>query len=133
MLNKIKKIRQNSNKLDDQSQGINKVCKKLMKPVTVTRLDKALDGAARFYKVDNTNGEDPLMQHHSSDISVENTLKQLISKLKGYVTIKIAFQKLKDNGILIKSAYFNSSPQIITGKSNIYKTLGILHFTSHEI
>ena len=133
MLNKIKKIRQNSNKLDDQSQGINKVCKKLMKPVTVTKLEKALDGAARFYKVDNTNGEDPLMQHHSSDISVENTLKQFMSKVKVYVTIKIVFQKPKDKGIIINSAYFNSSPQIITGKTNIYKTLGILYFRSYEI
>ena len=104
-----------------------------MKPVTVTKLEKALDGAARFYKVDNTNGEDPLMQHHSSDISVENTLKQFMSKVKVYVTIKIVFQKPKDKGIIINSAYFNSSPQIITGKTNIYKTLGILYFRSYEI
>ena len=113
--------------------SIRRTKKKLMKPVTVTKLDKALDGAARFYEVDNTNGKDSLLQPHSSDISVENTLKQLISKLKGYVTIKIAFQKLKDKGIIIKSAYFNSSPQIITGKTNIYKTLGILYFRSYEI
>ena len=117
MLNKINKIRQKSKKLDEQSQRINKAYKKLMKPVTVTNLDKALDGAARSYEVDNTNGKDSLLQPHSSDISVENTLKQLISKLKGYVTIKIAFQKLKDKGIIIKSAYFNSNPQIITEKN----------------
>ena len=109
MFNKVRNIRQKSKKLDEQAQRINKVHQKSKKPVTVTKLDKALDGAARFYEVDNTNGKDSLLQPHSSDISVENTLKQLISKLKGYVTIKIAFQKLKDKGIIIKSAYFNSS------------------------
>lgn len=59
------------------------------------------------------------MQLHSSNISVENTLKQLLTELKGYkmyATIKITFQKLKDNGIIIKSAYFNSEPQNITDK-----------------
>lgn len=75
-----------------------------MKPVTITKLDKALKGAARSYEVDITNGKDPLMQLHSSGIFVENVLKQLLTELKGYkvyVTIKVTFQKLKDNGITV--------------------------------
>lgn len=54
---------------------------------------------------------------------------QLITELKGlkvYVTIKMTFQKQKDNGVIIKTAYFNSKPHIITGKTNIYKTLELI-------
>ena len=60
MLNKIRKIRHSSKKLDEQPQRINKAFQKLMKPVTVTKLDKALNGAARSYGVDITNGKDPV-------------------------------------------------------------------------
>lgn len=46
--------------------------------------------------------------------------------VQNVATIKIAPKKQKDNGITIKSAYFNSKPQIITDNTNIYKTLGII-------
>ena len=60
MLNKIRRIRQKSKKLDEQTQRISKAYQKLMKPVTVTKLDKALSGAAGSYEVDFTNSKDPL-------------------------------------------------------------------------
>lgn len=104
-----------------------------MKPVKVTKLDKAFKGAARSYEVDITNGKDPLMQVHVPNMSVESTLKQLLTELKKYkvyATIKVTLNKQKDNGTIIKSTYCNSKPQIITDKTNIYKTLGLKYHSN---
>ena len=60
MLKKLIKPIKNQRSLMKRTQRINKAYKKLMKPVTVTKLDKALNGAARSYEVDITNGKDPL-------------------------------------------------------------------------
>lgn len=54
-----------------------------MKPVKVTKLDKASKGVARSYEVEIKKSKDPLMQLHRSGISVENVLKQLLAELKG--------------------------------------------------
>lgn len=51
-----------SNELDAKIKRVNEAYQKLMKPVAVTKLDKAFKDAARSFEVSITNGQDPLMQ-----------------------------------------------------------------------
>lgn len=125
----IKKKCKRSDELDAKIKRVNEAYQKLMKPVAVTKLDKAFKDAARSFEVSITNGQDPLMQLHGSNMSVDNVVKRLLVEMNGYkmyATIKIAPKKQKDNEIALKSAYFNGTPQIITDNTNIYKTLGII-------
>lgn len=107
--------------LDEKIKQVNEAYQKLMKPVTVTKLDKA----ARSYEVGITNSQHPLMQLHGSNKSVENVFKQSLIEMKGYkvyATIKTTFNN--------KSIVELQSNQLISiGK---HKSLQItLIFTKH--
>ena len=65
-----------------------------MKPVTVTKRDKAFKGAVRSFEGRITNERDPLMQLNGSNKEIESRLKELqveMKMYKQYTTMKIRF------------------------------------------
>ena len=105
--------------------------KKIAKPSPALRTiieetDKALKGYTSSYKISIKHSTDPLLQLQNTRKAVEYHITKALSVMKGLKfieTLKVTFSKAKDDGLIYKSAFFNSKPQTIINNFGIYETL----------
>ena len=105
--------------------------KKTVKPSPAPRTiieetDKALKGYTSSYKISIKHNTDPLLQLQNTRKAVEYHIKKALSAMKGLKfieTLKVTFSKAKDDGLIYKSAFFNSKPQTIINNLSISESL----------
>ena len=105
--------------------------KKTVKPSPAPRtiieeIDKALKGYTSSYKISIKHSTDPLLQLQNTRKAVENHIIKALSAMKGLKfieTLKVTFSKAKDDGLIYKSAFFNSKPQTIINNLSISESL----------
>ena len=105
--------------------------KKTVKPSPAlrTRIEEtetALKGYTSSYKISIKHSIDPLLQLQNTRKAVEYHLIKALSAMKGLKfieTLKVTFSKAKDDGLIYKSAFFNSKPQTIINNLSIPESL----------
>ena len=105
--------------------------KKTVKPTPAPRTiieetDQALKGYTSSYKISIKHSTDPLLQLQNTRKAVEYHIKKALSAMKGLKfieTLKVTFSKAKDDGLIYKSAFFNSKPQTIINDISIQESL----------
>ena len=103
----------------------------LPKPVPLPRTkieetDKALKGYTSSYKISIKHSTDPLSQLQNTRKAVEYHIIKALSAMKGLKfieTLKVTFSKAQDDGLIYKSAFFNSQPQTIINNISISEAL----------
>ena len=79
----------------------------------INQVDKALKGYTKSYEIGIKNNKDPLEQLHNTRSAVKHHINKLLNEMKGLKfveTLKVTFSKAKDDGLIYKSAFFNSKP-----------------------
>ena len=97
------------------------------KPVPLPRtkieqVDKALKGYTKSFEIGIKNNKDPLAQLQNTRKAIEHHFSNILKSMKGLKfveTLKVTFKKLGKDGILDKTAYFNSKAQTIINKKEI--------------
>ena len=105
--------------------------KKTVKPSPAPRTrieetNKALNGYTSSYKISIKHSIDPLLQLQNTRKAVEYHIIKALSAMKGLKfieTLKVTFSKAKDDGLIYKSAFFNSKPQTIINNLSISESL----------
>ena len=105
--------------------------KPISKPVPLPRTkieetDKALKGYTSSYKISIKHSTDPLLQLQNTRKAVEYHILRALSAMKGLKfieTLKVTFSKAKDDGLIYKSAFFNSKPQTVINNLSISESL----------
>ena len=105
--------------------------KKTVKPSPTLRTiieetDKALKGYTSSFKISIKHSTDPLLQLQNTRKAVRYHLIKALSAMKGLKfieTLKVTFSKAKDDGLIYKSAFFNSKPQTIINNLSISESL----------
>ena len=103
----------------------------LPKPVPLPRTkieetDKALKGYTSSYKISIKHSKDPLLQLQNTRKAVEYHIIKALSSMKGLKfieTLKVTFSKAQDDGLIYKSAFFNSKPQTTINNLSISESL----------
>ena len=104
---------------------------KPVKPVPLQRTkieqaDKALIGYTKSFKIGIKNNKDPLVQLQNTRSAVKHHINTLLDEMKGLKfieTLKVTFSKAKDDGLIYKSAFFNSKSQTIINNLGISESL----------
>ena len=94
----------------------------------IEQTDKALKGYTKSYEISIKNNKDPLAQMQNTRKAIEHRVITLLNEMKGlkYVeTLKVTFSKMSDGETVIKTAYFNSTPQTIINQMEINEALHI--------
>ena len=92
----------------------------------IEETDKALKGYTSSYKISIKHSTDPLLQLQNTRKAVEYHIIRALSAMKGLKfieTLKVTFSKAMDDGLIYKSAFFNSKPQTIINNISIYESL----------
>ena len=87
---------------------------------------KAMKGYTLSYKINIKHSTDPLLQLQNTRIALGHHISKALSAMKGLKfieTLKVTFSKAQDDGLIYKSAYFNSKPQTIINDISIYESL----------
>ena len=93
---------------------------------TIIETDKALKGYTSSYKISIKHSTDPLSQLQNTRKAVEYHIRKVLSAMKGLKfieTLEVTFSKTKDDGLIYKSAFFNSKPQTIINDLSIHEAL----------
>ena len=93
---------------------------------TIIETDKALKGYTSSYKISSKHSTDPLSQLQNTRKAVEYHIRKVLSAMKGLKfieTLEVTFSKTKDDGLIYKSAFFNSKPQTIINDLSIHEAL----------
>ena len=104
---------------------------KPIKPIPAMRTiieetDRAMKGYTASYKISIKHSTDPLLQLQNTRKAVGHHISKALSAMKGLKfieTLKVTFSKAQDDGLIYKSAYFNSKPQTIINDLSIYESL----------
>ena len=104
---------------------------KSVKPIPALRTiieetDKAMKGYTSSYKINIKHSTDPLLQLQNTRIALGHHISKALSAMKGLKfieTLKVTFSKAKDDGLIYKSAFFNSKPQTIINDLSIHESL----------
>ena len=105
--------------------------KKTVKPIPAMRTiieetDRAMNGYTSSFKINIKHSTDPLLQLQNTRIALGHHISKALSAMKGLKfieTLKVTFSKAQDDGLIYKSAYFNSKPQTIINDISIYESL----------
>ena len=93
---------------------------KSVKPITALRTkieetDRAMKGYTSSYKINIKHSTDPLLQLQNTRIALGHHISKALSAMKGLKfieTLKVTFSKAQDDGLIYKSAYFNSKHRL---------------------
>ena len=104
---------------------------KSVKPIPALRTkteetDRAMKGYTSSYKINIKHSTDPLLQLQNTRIALGHHISKALSAMKGLKfieTLKLTFSKAQDDGLLYKTAYFNSKPQTIINNISISESL----------
>ena len=92
----------------------------------IEEIDRALKGYTSSYKISIKHSIDPLLQLQNTRKAVKYHIIKALSAMKGLKfieTLKVTFSKAKDDGLIYKSAFFNSKPQTIINNLSISESL----------
>ena len=92
----------------------------------INQVDKALKGYTKSYAISIMNTKDPLLQLQITRKAVEYHIIKTLPSMKGIKfneTLKVTFSKMTGDGIIYKTAYFNSKPQTIINNLEIAESL----------
>ena len=104
---------------------------KQRKPIALprTKIEKtkqALKDYTESYKISIKNKKDPLIQLQNTRLAVGNHLKNILKSMKGFKyveTLEVTFEKMSNDDIINKTAYFNSDAETITNDNEIIESL----------
>ena len=104
---------------------------KSVKPIPAIRTkieetDRAMKGYTSSYKINIKHSTDPLLQLQNTRIALEHHISKALSAMKGLKfieTLKVTFSKAQDDGLIYKTAYFNSKPQTVINDVSISESL----------
>ena len=99
----------------------------------IEQIDKALKGYTKSYELNVKNNKDALVQLQNTRTALTHHVENVLKSMKGLKfveTVKITFTKISNNGILYKTAYFNSPAQTITNNEEIN---GALQLSQQDI
>ena len=77
-------------------------------------------------KIGITNDKDPLVQLQNTRKAIEHHIINILTSMKGLKfveTLRVTFKKLAEDGIIEKTAYFNSKAQTIINNTEIPEAL----------
>ena len=92
----------------------------------INQVDKALKGYTQSFEIGIKNNKDPLLQLQNTRKAVEYHLMKTLPSMKGIKfveTLKVTFSKMTGDGIIHKTAYFNSKAQTIINDLEISESL----------
>ena len=92
----------------------------------IEQVAKAMKGYAKSFEIGIKNNKDPLEQLQNTIKAIENHIISELTSMKGLKfveTLSVTFQKLANNEIVYKTAYFNSKPQTIINNTEIPEAL----------
>ena len=99
---------------------------KQKRKIKINEKAKALKGYTKSFEIGIKNNKDPLKQLQSTRKGIKFHIESILKSMKGLKfveTLKITLKKVSNSGILEKTAYFNSKPQIIINNTEILKSL----------
>ena len=92
----------------------------------INQVDKALKGYTQSFEIGIKNNKDPLLQLQNTRKAVEYHLIKTLPSMKGIKfveTLKVTFSKMTGDGIIYKTAFFNSKAQTIINDLEIAESL----------
>ena len=92
----------------------------------IEETDRAMKGYTSSYKINIKHSTDPLSQLQNTRIALGHHISKALSAMKGLKfveTLKVTFSKPQDDGLIYKSAFFNSKPQTVINNLNISESL----------
>ena len=87
---------------------------------------KDLKGFTKSYEIDLKTDRDALVQLQNTRLAISRLFNTILNKTKGFKfveTLKVTFEKRKDDDNIYKSAYFNSRAQIVINPNDFIPTL----------
>ena len=93
----------------------------------IKEIDKALKGYTKSYEIDIIN-KNPLEQLQNTRLTLKKHLEILLNEFKGlkFVEIlKVTFNKVSNNEIISKTAYFNSKARTVINNNDITESLNL--------
>ena len=101
--------------------------KQIALPTTkIEKTKQALKDYTESYKLSIKNRKDPLIQLQNTRLAVGNHLKNILKSMKGFKyieTLEVTFEKMSNDDIINKTAYFNSDTETITNDNEITESL----------
>ena len=94
----------------------------------INQVDKALKGYTQSFEIGIKNNKDPLLQLQNTRKAVEYHLIKTLPSMKGIKfveTLKVTFSKMTSDGIIYKTAFFNSKAQTIINNMEIAESLKV--------
>ena len=94
----------------------------------INQVDKALKGYTKSFEIGIRNSKDPLLQLQITRKAVEYHLIKTLPSMKGIKfveTLKVTFSKMTGDGIIYKTAFFNSKAQTIINDLDIAESLKV--------
>ena len=94
----------------------------------IKETDRALKGYTKSYEINIINKKNPLEQLQNTRLTLKNHLETLLNEFKGlkFVEIlKVTFNKVSNNEIISKTAYFNSKAQTLINNNDITESLNL--------
>ena len=92
----------------------------------IEETDRAMRGYTSSYKINIKHSTDPLLQLQNTRIALGHHISKALSAMRGLKfieTLKVTFSKAQDDGLIYKSAYFNSKAQTLINDISIYESL----------
>ena len=92
----------------------------------INQVDKALKGYTQSFEIGIKHSKDPLLQLQNTRKAVEYHLIKTLPSMKGIKfveTLKVTFSKMTGDGIIFKTAFFNSKAQTIINNEEIFGSL----------
>ena len=92
----------------------------------INQVDKALKGYTQSFDIGIKHSKDPLLQLQNTRKAVEYHLIKTLPSMKGIKfveTLKVTFSKMTGDGIIYKTAFFNSKAQTIINNEEIFGSL----------
>ena len=99
---------------------------KQKRKIKINEKAKALKGYTKSFEIGIKNNKDPLKQLQNTRKGIKFHIESILKSMKGLKfveTLKITLKKVSNSGILEKTAYFNSKPQIIINNTEILESL----------
>ena len=93
----------------------------------IKEIDKALKGYTKSYEIDIIN-KNPLEQLQNTRLTLKKHLETLLNEFKGLKFIeilKVTFNKVSNNEIISKTAYFNSKARTLINNNDITESLNL--------
>ena len=106
---------------------------KKIKPIPTPRtqikqVDKALKGYTKSFEIGIRNTKDPLLQLQNTRKAVEIHLTKTLTSMQGFKfveALKVTFSKMTGDGIIYKTAFFDSKAQTIINDLEIAESLKV--------